>query len=85
MSLLFATWINALATVALVIGAGATARYAIKAYLDQSRQTQLLQEQAMRDIESRRRAQASRVFVWVEQRAYNSNPDDKRAAACIRN
>ena len=34
MSLLFATWINALATVALVIGAGATARYAIKAYLD---------------------------------------------------
>ena len=69
----------------LAIGAAVAARYAIKAYRDQATQTRLFQEQAMRDIESRRRAQASRVFVWVEQRAYNGNPDDKRAAACIRN
>lgn len=84
MSLLVATWISAIATVALVIGAGVTAWYAIKAYRDQSKQTQLFRDQAIRDIEYRRRAQASRVFAWVEDRAYNGNSDDMRAAACIR-
>lgn len=85
MSLLIATWIGAIATVVLAVGAVVTAWYAIKAYRDQSKQTRLLQDQTIRDIEFRRRAQASGVFVWVEDRAYDDNPDDMRAAACIRN
>ncbi len=85
MSLLAATWTSAIATVVLAIGAGIAAAYAIKAYRKQSEQTRLLQNQAGRDIEQRRRDQASHVFAWVEQRAFNDNPEDMRAAACIRN
>jgi hypothetical protein len=85
MSLLVATWISAIATVALVTGASVTAWYAIKAYRDQEKQTRLFRDQAIRDIEYRRRAQASCVFVWIEDLDFDGNPDDKRAAACIRN
>jgi hypothetical protein len=85
MSLLAAAWTSAIATMALVVGAGITAAYAIRAFRKQSEQTRLLQEQVARDIGLRCRAQASRVFAWVEQRAFNGNPEDMRAAACIRN
>lgn len=85
MSLLVATWISAIATVALVIGASVTASYAIKAYRDQEKQTRLFRNQAIRDIEYRRHLPASCVFVWIEDRDFDGNPDDKRAAACIRN
>jgi len=85
MSSLAADWTSALANVALVVGAGITAVYAVKAYRKQSDQTRLFQKEALRDMEQRRRAQASHVFVWVEQRAHNGNPEDMGAAACIRN
>lgn len=76
---------DALATVVLVLGAGATAWYAIKACQDQSKHTRILLDQMIRDIEYRRLGQASWVFVWVEDRPYDGNPDDMRAAACIGN
>lgn len=76
---------DALATVVLVLGASVTAWYAIKTYQDQSKQARILLDQMMRDTEYRRRAQASQVFVWVEDRPYDGNPDDMRAAACIGN
>lgn len=85
MSLLAATWTSAIATVLLVIGAVVTALYARNAYIDQSRQTRLLQDQADRDIGQRRRAQASQVFTWVENRPFDGNAEDLRAAACIKN
>lgn len=85
MSLLAATWINTAATVLLFVGAVFTVFYARKAYREQSRQTRLLQEQSDRDIEQRRRAQASQVFAWVEQRPFDGDDDDLRAAACIKN
>lgn len=44
-----------------------------------------MRDQMIRDIKFRRRAQASRVFVSIEDRSYDGNPDDMRAAACIRN
>ncbi|MGH3171820.1 MAG: hypothetical protein ACRDN0_38915, partial [Trebonia sp.] len=85
MSLLAATWTSAIATALLVIGAVVTALYARNAYLMQSRQTRLLQEQADRDIRQRRRAQAAQVFTWTEMRPYNGNHEDMRPAACIKN
>lgn len=92
MSLLAATWTSAIATVLLVIGAVVTALYARNAYREQSRQTRevreqtrLLQEQANRDIRQRSRAQASQVFTWVENRPFDGNDDELRAAACIKN
>jgi hypothetical protein len=85
MSLLAATWTSAIATVLLVIGAVVTAFYARNAYRDQSRQTGLLQEQALRDIGQRRSAQASQVFTWLEERPFDGNDSDLRTAACVRN
>jgi hypothetical protein len=78
MLLLAATCVSAGAAVALAV-------YAVKTYRRQSAQTQLLQEQAECDIQQRRRAQASQVSVWVESRPFDGNPEDTRAAACIRN
>lgn len=66
-----ATWMSAAAAVVLAV-------YAIKAYNKKSAQTK-------RHIQRRRRAQASRVLMWVEPRPFDGNPDDTRAAACIRN
>lgn len=85
MSLLAATWVSAIATALLVIGAAFTALYARKAYREQSLQTRLLQKQAGRDISQRRRAQASEVFTWVEKRPFGGNDNDLRAAAFIKN
>jgi hypothetical protein len=85
MSFLAATWTSAAATVALTIGASVTAAYAIKAYRKQSEQTRLLQEQASRDIEQRRRAQASHVFACVEMHTFSDDPMAPKPSACIRN
>jgi hypothetical protein len=85
MSLLAATWTGVGATVGLFLGAIVTARYAIKAFRKQSEEVQLLQQQAERDIEQRRRAQPTQVFAWVESRPFQGNPEDMRAAACLRN
>lgn len=85
MSLLAATWTSAMATVVLAIGAIVTAVYAGKAYRKQAEQTRLLQVQANRDIEQRRRTQASQVFTWIEKRPFTDDSQDMREAACIRN
>jgi hypothetical protein len=85
MSLLAATWTDACANVGLFVGAIVTAAYAIKAFRKQSEEVRLLQEQSQRDIEQRRRAQASNVFISVEPRAFNGDPADMRKAACLRN
>lgn len=85
MSLLAATWTSAITTVVLAVGAIVTAVYAIMAYRKQSKQTQLLQEQADRDIEQRRRAQASHVFTCIERRPFDGKSEDMREAVCIRN
>lgn len=63
---------------------GIPAWYAIKAYQDQSKQTRILLDQMIRDIEYRRLGQASWVFVWLEDRPYDGNPDAMRAS-CIGN
>jgi hypothetical protein len=63
MSLLAATQITAIATVVLALGAIITAWFAIKAFGKQSKEVSLLQQQADRDIDQRRRAQAAQVFV----------------------
>jgi len=51
-----ATWVGAVATVGLLIGAVVTARYAIKTFHAQD-------EQLKQDMEQRRRAQAAGVYV----------------------
>jgi hypothetical protein len=84
MSLLAATWTAAGATVGLFIGAIITAVYAIKAFRNQSDEVRLLQEQAKRDIEQRRRAQAGQVNISVEPRP-GVHSEDVRQAAYIRN
>jgi hypothetical protein len=65
MSLIAAAQITAVATVALAAGAIITAIFAIAAFLKQSREVGLLQEQASREAEDRRKAQAVQVFVAV--------------------
>jgi arginine exporter protein ArgO len=59
MSLIAATQITAIATVVLALGAIITAWFAIKAFRKQTQEVALLQQQAERDIDQRRRAQAS--------------------------
>lgn len=61
-----ATWLTAIFTGILAAGAIVTAIFAILAFRKQSTEVGLLQKQAERDIDQRRRAQASRVFVWQE-------------------
>src|SRR6266568_2255038 len=85
MSLLVATWTGAIATVGLLAGAGVTAWYAHQAFREQAEQVKILREQADRDIDQRRRDQATRVFAWTEQRPFDDDPADPRAAACVRN
>jgi hypothetical protein len=64
-SILNPTWITALATAGLLIGAIVTAFFAFLAFRKQSAEVTLLKDQAGRDIEQRRRSQAAKVFVWV--------------------
>lgn len=54
--------------VSLVTSSSCFEAYAINVYQVRPKQTQILRNQLMRDIEYRRRGQASRVFVWVEDR-----------------
>lgn len=63
MSLIFATQLTAVATAALAVLALAAAVLAGLAYLKQSREVSLLLEQAKRDTDERRRAQAAKVFL----------------------
>lgn len=64
-SIIWATWITALATAGLLIGAYFTAKYAAKTFCEQADQVKLLQQQAERDIQERRRAQAAQVFIVI--------------------
>jgi hypothetical protein len=85
MDLLAATWTGAIATGLLVIGAGVTGWFARKAFLSQDQQTRLLAEQVKRDVTQRRRAQASQVFVWIQDQPFGDDPADPRSAALVRN
>jgi hypothetical protein len=85
MSLLAATQFTAIATAILAAGAMVTSVFAYLAFRKQSAEVGLLQRQAARDSEQRRRDQAAHVFAWAEQRPYDDDPGDMRAAACLRN
>jgi len=69
MSLLTATQITAVTTAILAGGAIVTAVYAIRAFRKQSKEVALLQQQAERDIDERRRAQAAKVYLELGTRA----------------
>jgi hypothetical protein len=66
MSSLTATQVTAIATGVLAFFALVTSFFAWRAFTKQSTEVALLQEQAERDAQQRRRAQASQVFTWVE-------------------
>ena len=81
MSLAVTTWIGAIATALLAVGAGSTVYYARKAFTAQSQQLSGQQEinrlqaqeireslaERKRDREQRRRAQAAQVFTWPDE------------------
>jgi len=77
--------ITAIATAVLAVFAIITAVYAVRAFRKQSDEVGILQQQMQDDRDRRKRAQASRVFIWIEQRPFDGNPGDLRPAACIRN
>src|SRR5689334_17670964 len=73
MSLVLPTWIGAIATVVLAVGAGFTVYYARNAFREQSSEVALLKEQVgseqkerTREAEERRKAQAARVYMTGE-------------------
>ncbi len=98
MSLAFATWVGAVATALLAVGAGLTVYYARKAFIAQSQQLRdqqeinRLQVQEIRESlaerkqgrEQRRRAQAAQVITWPGD-APLDNDEDIRTAAFVRN
>lgn len=63
------TWITAIATIGLLIGAVITAVYAVKDFRDQARQIAGLQKENERQADERRRAQARSVFIAVPPRS----------------
>lgn len=65
MSLIAAMQFTAIATGVLALFAIVTAVFAFLAFRKQSQEVGLLLEQATREAEDRRRAQAAKVFVWV--------------------
>jgi hypothetical protein len=69
------TWLTAVFTGVLAVGAIVTAVFAILAFRKQSTEVRILQEQAQRESEQRLRSQASRVFVWQE---FETDPDEVR-------
>lgn len=92
MSLIFATQLTAVATLALAVFALAAAILALLAWRKQSRevsaieqQLQLQRDQADQERAQRRRAQASLVYVLIEPRPFNGDIQDMREAACIYN
>ena len=66
MSPVFASQLTAVATAVLAVFAVVTALFAALAFRKQSAEVKLLQEQAGRDMEQRRKAQASKVFIRAE-------------------
>jgi hypothetical protein len=79
LSIALPTWIGAIATVVLAVGAGFTVYYARKAFGEQSEEVRILREETERDIQQRRRSQASRVFI--HQEAAPAEHDPQMAAA----
>jgi hypothetical protein len=75
------TWISAIATIGLLIGAIVAARYAIKAFGKQATEVAILTEEAKRQAAERRKAQAAAVWIGVQPQgnrlvqptAYNSS------------
>jgi hypothetical protein len=79
---LAAGWVTAGATVGLLIGAGFTVKYAVKASQKQGEAIALSQqdvtlsrEQADRDIQERHRAQAAQVFIVISMPEGENVPD----------
>jgi hypothetical protein len=66
LSIALPTWIGAIATLVVALGAGFTVYYARKAFRDQAKEVKLLQEENQRANQQRRRSQASRVFIHQE-------------------
>ncbi len=79
LSIALPTWIGAIATVVLAVGAGFTVYYARKAFREQAEEARILREESERDIQQRRRSQASRVFI--HQEAAPAEHDPQLAAA----
>ncbi len=79
LSIALPTWIGAIATVVLAVGAGFTVYYARKAFREQAEEVRILREESERDIQQRRRSQASRVFI--HQEAAPAEHDPQLAAA----
>jgi hypothetical protein len=65
MSLIFATQLTAIATMALAVFAIVTASFALLAYRAQSQEVGILLEQSKREALERHRAQAARVFTGI--------------------
>jgi hypothetical protein len=74
--------ITAIATAVLAAFAIVTAAFAFFAFRKQSREVAILAEQNERDSTDRRRAQASRVFIWTEPAA-GPNPEDMAVGGII--
>ena len=81
MSLIFATQLTAVATVALAALALAAAIVAGIALSKQSRQLAILAEQDDRDIAERHRAQAARVYTFVADPGPATPTPARRTAA----
>jgi hypothetical protein len=71
--LIVATWIGAIATAVLAVGAGFTVYYARNAFREQAREVALLQKQVEseqgergREADGRRMAQAARVYITLD-------------------
>ena len=62
------TWISAVATIGLLVGAIITARYAIKAFREQAREVAILVAENNRQAAERRRAQAASVYIGLPVR-----------------
>jgi hypothetical protein len=60
------TWISAVATLGLLIGAIITAIYAVRAFGEQSKEVAILAKQNDRDVAERHRDQGARVYTVVE-------------------
>jgi len=80
MPLTVPTWIAAIATAVLAVGAGFTVYYARKAFREQSKEVGLLQQQVEQANQERRREQASRVFIWQERHS-DIHPGQAEVAA----
>jgi len=74
LSIALPTWIGAIATVVLAVGAGFTVYYARKAFREQSEEVKILREETERDSQQRRRSQARRVFIHQDDAPAEHDP-----------